>query len=578
MLQTTSRAEDNAPPTIIMTSIADLYLASEAPKGANLVVRDSGRGSPLTDAELKASIYAKGILQPLIFKEDKARSGVSKFVVAGNRRLKALREIFADAPLTMVPTQNVDDFGGDWREIAMDTNLSLPPHLVERYEMIVALTKDLKLSPEDARLRFGMTPRQFDQVMALGKMSPLVRQAWKDGQIDAKTAQAFTLEPDTKEQDKIFVSLKKSDDLNNHQVRERIIPENQRDTGKFVNFIGVDICKQAKLIQQEDLFSSDHIVTDVKALKKLVDDRMNQVCADLIAGGWSWALHEDKLPESYWNYGSLPDRTKPEKYTNEQMAKAGCILKISNDGDLQIEYGRVAPAERRKVAASERAKEKAEKSGDEPALSNALAQRLSEQLQAAGAQCLKADHALSTAAIIAAISSGGHILDIRVGGASESRKPASFSDVFAGALKSTPQQREAMLAQIASQALSIVTFNGSGQHPLDDDATSDLFAAMNGPRVVKVIAGTFDAKDYFGSIGMQTIIAAVRCAMGDDHAEKVAKMKKPDAAKFAAANVPGKNWLPPQLRTPWYTGPIEDTEKDIKKSPAKKAAKKSAKK
>src|SRR5258708_24145984 len=100
----------------------------------------------------------------------------------------------------------------------MDENLSLPPHLVERYELIVTLTKDLHLSPKDAQLRFGMTDRQFNQVMALGKMAPVVRKAWRDGVIDAKTAQIFTLESDPKDQEKIFESLAKGNNLSHWNV------------------------------------------------------------------------------------------------------------------------------------------------------------------------------------------------------------------------------------------------------------------------------------------------------------------------------------------------------------------------
>lgn len=631
-----TKPHHNTNPPIIMTAISELFLAKEAPKGAHLQVRDSGSGSPLTDAELKASIHTNGIIEPLIFK---TVSG-TKFVIAGNRRLRFLREIFAEANTTEVQTRNVDDFGADdWREIAMNTNLSLPPHLVERYETIVAICKDLKLSPEDARLRYGMTPRQFAQVMALGKMSPTIRHAWKTAQIDARTAQTFTLESDPKEQDNIFAAGKKSSHngrVDAHFVKSKIIPTSQREAGKLATFVGIDVCKKAKIIKQEDLFASDHVISDVKALNKLAGDKLAEKCAELMASGWKWAVPEGKLEGSSWSYSSLdpakksqptdvekarlaevdrllnsdspeddeaaadPDTLEDEKsrleeeiklrgYTAEQRTKSGCILKINNEGVLLIEYGRVKPSERKSIEASERPKKKKAKTAgaaDEPALTNALAERLSFQLQTAGAEALKTNHAVAAAAIIAAISCGGHILDIRVGGGAMprgERKAGDFGEIFIGALKSTPEQREAMLAQIAAQALSIVVFNGAGKQPLDDEGIVDLFEAMNGGHVVKHVAAAFDAKDYFATINMPSIVEAVRCVMGDDHASKVAKMKKADAAKFAAANLPAKGYLPKQLRTEWYTGPVERaTEAEMtklgKKAITKKAAKKAAKK
>jgi ParB family transcriptional regulator, chromosome partitioning protein len=204
-------------------------------------------------------------------------------------------------------------------------------------------------------------------------------------------------------------------------------------------------------------------------------------------------------------------------------------------------------------------------------LTAALAMRLSEQLQRAGAEVLKFDHAIAVSALIAGFASGGDVIDVDVDGGSMSKKPSSFAEVFSAALKSSPEQRAAMLAQVAAQALSIVTHNPE-KMPLEHENVADLFAAMKGPAVVKAIAAEFDAKDYFGSVSGEAIVEAVNCAMGADHAAKVAKMDKAGKAKFAIANVPPTGWLPKPLRTAWYTGPVEN------KAPAKKAAKKAAKK
>lgn len=622
------------PVPIVMRSIGTLYLASEAPKSARLVVRDSSRGSPMTDAELKASIYAKGIIQPLIWKTYENKD----FVVAGNRRLRLLREIFADHPATPVQTQNVADFGGDWREVAIDTNLSLPPHLVERYEMIVALTKDLKLSPIDARLRWGMTTRQFDQVMALGKMSPTIRQAWRDGEIDAKTAQAFTLEPDPAEQDRIYEKAKKSifhnHRVSDYDVRMRIIPDNQRDVGMLVSFLGVDFCKNEKIIKQEDLFSSHHVVTDVKRLRKLTSDKLTLKCADLIAAGWSWALPEDQLTGNKYDYHAidpakkstptaeekltieqldnaacdeddeeaselasdhlekLEEEIKQRGYTPEQRAKTGCILKIGHDGSLVIEYGKVKPSDRKKVQASERSASKtanapAKSTGEAP-LTNALAQRLSEQLQAGIAKAIQSEPHLAVAALIAGFASRGHVVDVKVGHADydpKSKPEADFVQIFEGARKSTAQAQLVMLTKIAAEALYILVHSATAKPPLADKGLEALVAAMKPATLNKTIAETFDAGGYFSSVNAAAVVAAVRCSMGDEHATKVAGMKKAEAVKFAAANVPAKGWLPPQLRTVHYAGPVEAAA--VKKAKAaalgnakarEKAAKKPAKK
>lgn len=599
----------NAPPDILMMAIAHLYLASEAPKGLELQVRDSSRGSPLTDAELKASIYAKGIIQPLIWKEH----GDKHYVIAGNRRLRFLREIFADALTSTVQTQNVDDFGGDWREVAIDTNLSLPPHLVERYELIVKLAADLKLSPDDTKARFGMSTRQYNQVMALGKMSPIVRQAWKDAAIDAKTAQAFTLEPDPKEQEKIFNALSKNGRFSDWEVRRKTVPASQQEIGKLIAFVGLDGLKSANLLKQENWFNDDHVVTDPKALQKLVADRLDTKCKGLVEAGWAWALPESNLDGSKFHYGSFdpakkskptseeklrleqlqalidapaPDddedfddepyfdekhrileEIKERGYTPEQRKKGGCILEITRDGKLNIEYGRIKPSQVRSVQASERSATKKKAKASKPGvvtLTNALAERLSAQLEKAVAASLHATPHVAVAGMIAAFASDGHVIDVEVGGTGrnsygKTSSDKNFAQVFEGALKATPESRVVMLCKVAVEAVRIQIHSATAKAPIDDVGLQAMVAAMDGKFLNNAIADEFDAKDYFAGVALQACVDAVRCSMGEEHAAKVAKMKKGEAAKFAGANVPAKGWLPRELRTVHYKGPTEST-------------------
>lgn len=613
-----------------MLPISELYLASEAPKGLDLQVRDSGRGSPLTDAELKTSIYNNGVILPLIWKEEAGK----KYVVAGNRRLRFLREIFADAMATEVRTQNVADFPGDWRDVAMDTNIALPPHIVERFEMIDKIARAEKLKPAEVCARYGLSDGQYRRVMALAGMAPVVRQAWKDAKIDAKTAQTFTLEPDPKEQERIFNALhKNSGRVTDWMVRERIVPHTQQEVGRLVAFVGLDTVKQAKLLKQEDLFENvNHTVTDIKGLKKLVGDRFAKVRDELLKQGWSWVLRYDELQGNEYQYGDVhpdPKKAKPtaeekargeeiEKllgseledsneedalmeeaeilqqtvqsrgYSDAQKAKSGCILKIGHKGELLITYGKVKPEERKKAAAEERrasapAKKAAKpKKPGEVVLTNALAGRLSQLLEKSISESMKAAPYVSIAAMIAGFATHGEVVNVDVGKEGGSPNYRQRNDVsknfltfFEGALKSSPEQQARMLANVASEALDIQVSFTAHKQPVDNQGLQMLIAHLPKEVVVKTIAANFDAADYFGSIDIRSITEAVRAGLGDDHAAKVAKMRRVDAAKYAVANLVSTGYLPPALRTAHYTGPVE---KKAEKAPAKKAAKKAPKK
>lgn len=623
-------------------AISELFLAKEAPKGANLEVRDSGAGSPMTDDELRASIYAKGIIYPLMFKEHQGK----KYVVVGNRRLKELRKIFADALSTTVQCQNVDDFGGDWREIAMDTNLSLPPHLVERYEMIVQLAKEQKLTEREVCARYGMSDMQYRRVMALGKMSPEVRQAWKTGEISAKTAQIFTLQPDVKEQEKVLAAARKDcrgSRVDDWSVRRRIVPQSQsHNTAPKIAFVGVEAAKKAGAIKQEDLFGKDHIVSDFKVLNKMVGDKLAAACAELVKEGWSWAMPKDKLPGQEYEYGDVhPDKKKAvatageasriadidallngedqdedrdidyEALEDEQTAieqriasrgfspdqkkRAGCIVRIGHDGELAITYGKVKPAERQKVAAAERratgtAKPKKKNKPGEVTLSNALAERLSQQLEKGLSEAMVAAPYTAIAGMIAGFASYGEVVSVDVGNvddrvrygrSSSGNSSKAFVTAFEGALKSSPEQQAVVLAGIASQALSLRTYNAANL-PINWPGVQALAKALPKEVVNAKIRANFDVEAYFTGVDLATIVAAVSCSMGPDFARDVAKMKKGAAVKFAVEHLKKTKYLPPALRTPHYDGPIEKAEpkkaKPVKsvalakeRKPAKKA-------
>lgn len=560
-----------------MLPISELYLASEAPKGADLQVRDSTRGSPLTDDELRASIYNNGIIVPLMWKEHAGK----RYVVAGNRRLRMLREIFADALSTPVKTENVDDYPGDWRDIAMDTNLALPPHLVERYEMIVRIAKDEKLPPAEVCKRYGMSESQYRRVMALGKMAPVVRQAWKDSKIDAKTAEAFTLQSDPKEQEKLFDRLWKNSlryahseedaGIDHWEVRNSIIPQSQQKVGQLVAFVGVDVVREAKLFKQEDLFGKSHTVTDTKALNKMVSDKMAEQVKKLLDEGWSWAVPADKLQGQEYQYGTQnPD--KDGNYTDAQKKRAGCILKIGHNGELEIVYGKVKPAEKQAAAAAERRAapspskpEKKAKPG-EVLMTHALADRMSANFEKAVSAAMVSSPYVCVAAMIAGFASFGELITVTVGNADRDAKydpkfdeEKTFLQVFEGALKASPQEQAVMLAGVAAKALEIHAFNAEAALFKKEGLPTlhALVKALPKNVVDKALMEAFDAADYFGNVSQQAIVDAVSCSMGPDFARDVAKMKKKDAAAFAAEHVKGQNYLPPFMRTPHYTGPIE---------------------
>jgi len=317
-------------PIVAMTAASQLRYAAEAPPELALQVRKSDDSEGLGD--LEASVRAHGVIVPLVVVSHNG----AFYVSAGNRRLKVIRKIYGDIDVHL-PTVNSVDFRGDPREIAMATNVSLPPHPVDRYEVIASLVKE-GMTPADAQLRFGMTPRYFAQVMRLGSLSPTIRDHYRAGRIDGKTAQAFTLSSDPKEQDSVFNAIAKSaykGFVNAHDVTSKLVGAKQHDVGRLVAFVGVETCRKAKILKQEDLFANNHTVTSVGDLRKLVDAKMQAKCEELRKAGWAWAFDEDHVPGNKWSYSLLPSSaaTKPTASEQQLLAQIEAEVRKNDNAD-----------------------------------------------------------------------------------------------------------------------------------------------------------------------------------------------------------------------------------------------------
>jgi ParB family chromosome partitioning protein len=613
-----------------MIALKDLHPA----RGTIYDVRKAGNGDI---TELKASIKSIGILIPLAVKKaDDARL----IVVAGNRRLAALKELYP--PDYKVPTVSADAFSGDTRVLAMATNIALPQHPMDRYEIIAALVKE-GMTPAEAQERFALSDKVFRQTMRLGALSPKIRDAYRDGEIDGDTARAFALTDDARTQEKLFGQLKKSSHMgrfNAHAVTSKL--GGSTEVGKLVTFVGVETVAAAGILKIEDLFGSNHDVTDAGKLHKMAQDRINAeigvlTTAGTPSGGWGWAAHEEDLgqdryyygrenpastgkptaeekaelakivdalsnaPEDeddwsaeqhdmHWRHGYLETLIKNRGYTAEQKARSGCILAIDYNGNLKIDYARTKPRAPSKTVspgkeAGSAKKDVAKKPGEVAVISNKLAERMSTSLQNAVAAALEHDPRLAAAAMIAAFASGGHVLNVRAGGGSTGTAE-DFVGVFEGTKNASANELLSMLMKVAQQAVNIVTQN-SLRVPIEDEALSALLAAMKPSVVNSKIVAHFDYTDYFNSVSVAGISDAVRTAQGDKPADTVAKMAKKNAVDYAVQHVPATNWLPKEMRSVHYDGPVEPAPAPKKtaakkasapKKPAKKAAKKVAKK
>lgn len=518
------------------------------------------------EPEFIASIAHRGVDQALQVRPH----GDGHSVFAGGKRLEALQALAKAGKFAADYAVKVEIFEGltdaEAREQSLVENfVRADMHPVDEYRAFVDMHSD-KSAPIDAEqiaARFGLDRLYVEQRLALGALDTKILDAWLADEVDEDTAEAFTLCPSKKAQVAIYDQLKKSGGLTPFAVR-RALKADHENPGRYLDFVGADDYEKRGGKITRDLFGKNHIVSDAKLMMAMVAEKQDSTVQQLLADGWAFVIQR---PNDAYSYGQLEPKAKipkeltdalkaaekkldalqrqdeyesddedklqeevaaieakiaPIAYTAEQKAKAGCFVSLNSDGGIEIVFGQVKPSQKKTVAATERKGDTAQPAAPKPSeakvISNALRDRLSDQLVEATKKALKAD---TTPAGL----------------------PTILKDLVAGMI------------------------GGYGTPDAVRKALPAIRDAITPKVINEAIRKEFDRADYFGNAPIPVLLAAITEAVNADEARKLKGKKKGDVAKFAAANVGKTTWLPKELRTASYDGPGTKTGK----TPAKKS-------
>ena len=361
--------------------------------GAGINARVVGREEGI--AELAANIHARGQIENLVVKD---AGGGFYSVSNGNRRLAAFHMIYgADSSQAINVTLRDVDEAGAFEDSLTTAVTAKQLHPVDQYEAFAKLADRGKIHEEIAR-DYGMSEREVEQALALGQLSPMVREAWRNGELKASAAKAFTL-ADHKRQDEVLERLRSDSgkwdrpllDFDDDDIKE--ILEIDQELGVLVEFVGLEayVGRGGKVTR--DLFGSDHQVSDAMLARRMADEKLAAECDRLVKAGWGFAVTRQSVKNTYWNYSSLKAaESKPTEEEQQRldelerltagedgyqrryfdmnaaqqkafherralveaivlrgfkaMAKAGCFVEIDDNGFLKVEYGKVKPAQK----------------------------------------------------------------------------------------------------------------------------------------------------------------------------------------------------------------------------------------
>ncbi|WP_312367004.1 ParB N-terminal domain-containing protein [Ensifer sp.] len=238
--------------------------------------------------ELAANIEANGLLQNLIVR--KGRKG-RYFVTAGGRRLRALNLLLGAGKLSSDHPVNCI-----LRKECEATELSLAENVVreamnpaDQYEAFDALARQ-GMPIAKIALRFGVTEAVVQKRLALARVSPVLLDLYREGEMSFDLLSAFTISDDHIEQKRVWSSLGMWNRYP-HTIKAALRGDAIGASDKRIRFIGgLDVYEAAGGLVRRDLFDSrnEGFALDVALVEQLMADKLHALAIEVKAEGWAW--------------------------------------------------------------------------------------------------------------------------------------------------------------------------------------------------------------------------------------------------------------------------------------------------
>jgi ParB family chromosome partitioning protein len=283
--------------------------------------------------ELAQSIKAHGLLQSLVVRKGKR----GKFeIVAGQRRYLALKLLADNGDLAKdctIPCAIAND-ALDAGEISLAENVvRAPMHPADQFAAFRAVI-DSGATVADVASRFGITESVVTKRLKLGRLSPVILDAYRNGDIDLEAAQAFTISDDREAQERVLAELPEWN-RDGDAIRCALTADEVPTSDKRVRFVGLDAYRDAGGVIRQDLFSDDNegYLQDSALLDRLVRDKLATEAALLSTESWCWV---DIVPDADYSFLAGFKRHYPERAPLSEADQSE-LDRLSQDYDELID-------------------------------------------------------------------------------------------------------------------------------------------------------------------------------------------------------------------------------------------------
>ena len=335
-------------------------------------------------------------------------------VVAGGRRLKAMQELAGDGVIAADRPVPCQVRAGDIEPAELSLAENVVRIAMHPADQVAAFSKLVQSGQPVSSIaaRFGVSERIVEQRLRLGNAAPELLDAYRANEIDLEVLKAFAVTTDRGRQMAVWEQVSAQGYRPSAwQVKRLLTEERVPGASAVARFVGVEAYEAAGGQVLRDLFAHDDETgvwfEDPVLLEKLAMARL-QAAADEMATRWKWAAAmievewgdtasygriepqpADRTPEEQAEIGKLETRhdelvnlddedwteelvaeaasieTRLDEiegaiearavFRREDLAMAGCIVTVGQDGAMQVIQGLVKPEDMPKQAASDNA-------------------------------------------------------------------------------------------------------------------------------------------------------------------------------------------------------------------------------
>lgn len=269
--------------------------------------------SPEEIEALAGSIASVGLLQNLIGYLDPTDDPASPdhgvvWITGGGRRLLALQRLQADMSDTLqIPVLIERDLAHARTAALAENEVRAQMNPVDRFRAYLEQARDGVPIAAIAR-RFATDAPAVERILALQRVAEPILEALAGDQISLDQARAFTVTDDHQAQVTVFNRMRAGYDDEPHQIRHALKKNsiNAEREASFL-FVGERAYVEAGGRLTRDLFSTSIWIEDPDILARVRDEALDAVAESLLRDGWKWA---SSVPVNTWDY----DRLEPTQY------------------------------------------------------------------------------------------------------------------------------------------------------------------------------------------------------------------------------------------------------------------------